>query len=80
MTPLQTLWTLIFNFGPAIILSVYKQWWAGFVAIAVIFVLKWIMFFVTMWLSLPIGVMRILAWIENPIIAGIVLAIGWKLL
>jgi hypothetical protein len=75
MTPMQNLWLTIFNFGPAIILSIYKQWWVGLVALVATFVLSWALVFVVT-MNLSGKAMTIWAWIKPPIIAAIVLGVG----
>ena len=75
MTPMQNLWLTIFNFGPAIILGIYKQWWVGLVALVATFVLSWVFMFVVM-MNLSGKAMKIWAWVQPPIIAAIVLDVG----
>jgi hypothetical protein len=76
MTPLQNIWLTIFNFGPAIILGIYKQWWAGLLALLATFIISWALVFVVS-LNLSGKAIVAWAWIKPPLIAAIVLGVGW---
>lgn len=78
MTPLQNAWCTIFNFGPAIILGIYKAWWVGLIAIAATFILSWLIAF-SVTFKLPVGAMTAWAWLKPPLLASGVLAAGWWL-
>jgi len=78
MIPMQNLWLTIFNFGPAIILGIYKHWWVGLVAIATTFILSWLLVFVVT-MNLSGKAMTIWAWVKPPVIAALVLGAGWWL-
>lgn len=78
MTPMQNLWLTIFNFGPAIFLGIYKQWWVGILALVATFILSWALtLIITM--NISSAAMTTWAWIKPPIIAAAVLAVGWWL-
>ena len=78
MNPMQNIWLTIFNFGPAIILGINKNWWLGLVAIASTFILSWVLVFVVT-MNLQGKAMIIWAWVKPPIIATLVLGSGWFL-
>ena len=79
MTPLQNLYLTLFNFGPAIILGIYKHWWVGLAALVACFSLSWILtFLVTM--NISTNAMTWWAWVKPPIVASIVLGAGWWLI
>lgn len=75
MTPLQNLWLSIFNFGPAIILGIYKQWWVGLAAILATFILSWLLV-LAVTVNLKGKAMVIWAWVKPPFIATVVLGSG----
>lgn len=78
MTSMQNLWLTIFNFGPAVFLGIYKQWWVGVVALVATFVLSWVLTLaVTM--NISGNAMTTWAWVKPPIIAAAVLGAGWWL-
>jgi hypothetical protein len=78
MTPLQNLWLTIFNFGPAVFLSIYKQWWVGIVALMATLILSWVLT-LTVTMNISGANMTTWAWIKPPIIAATVLVAGWWL-
>ena len=78
MTPLQNLWLTVFNFGPAIILGIYKQWWVGLIALVATFALSWFLVF-SVSTNLPPKAMTVWAWFKPPLLAGAVLGTGWWL-
>lgn len=78
MTPAQNIWLTIFNFGPAIYLAIYKQWWTGLLAIIATFILSWLLVFVIS-TKLPIKALTIWAWLKPPLIAITVLSAGLSL-
>ena len=75
MTPLQNLYLTIFNFAPAIILGIYKQWWVGLLALGFSFALSWILTFVVT-MNIPTNAMAVWAWAKPPIVASVVLGAG----
>lgn len=77
MSPLQNLYLTLFNFGPAIILGIYKQWWVGFIALFVGLVLSWLLALFT--LQLQGNALIFAAWLKPPIVAAVVLGGGWWL-
>ena len=77
MTAIQQLWLTIFNFGPAIILGIYKEWWVGIIALVAGFILSWLLVFIVT-VNIPEKAMTLWAWIKPPIIALSVLGLGWK--
>jgi len=78
MTATQNLWLTIFNFGPALILAIYKQWWVGPIALVATFILSWLLVFAVS-MNLPLKAMTTWAWVKPPIIAALVLGIGWRI-
>ena len=78
MAPLQHIWLTIFNFAPAIILGIYKEWWVGIIAFIAGFILSWILAF-TVTTIIPEKVFSIWAWIKPPIVAAIILYLCWNL-
>lgn len=76
MTPIQNVWLTIFNFGPAILLGIYKHWWLGVLALATTFILSWVLFFAVT-PRIPINAVNAWAWLKPVVIAGVVLSIGW---
>ena len=78
MTPIQNLWLTIFNYGPAILLAIYKQWWVGVIALVVTFILSWLLVFIVS-SKLPNNAMVVWAWVKPPLVAAAVLVGGWFL-
>ena len=76
MTPSQNLWLTIFNFGPAIVLGVYKSWWVGLAALVATFALSWVLLFAVT-VRVPVSAMSAWAWLKPPIVAAAVLWAGW---
>lgn len=76
MTPMQNIWLTIFNFGPAVMLGIYKQWWVGLAAIAATFIMSWLLVF-TVTMNLQGKAMVAWAWVKPPFIAALVLGAGW---
>jgi membrane-anchored glycerophosphoryl diester phosphodiesterase (GDPDase) len=78
MTPMQNLWLTIFNFFPAIILGIYKQWWVGLIALAATFFISWLLVFAVT-ANLSMKAMAAWAWVKPPLVAAMVLLGGWWL-
>ncbi len=78
MTPIQNLYLTIFNFSPAVILGIYKQWWVGVEALVATFALSWILT-LTVTMKLSGDSMMLWAWLKPPIVAIIILGCGWWL-
>lgn len=75
MTPIQNIWLTIFNFGPAIYLGIYKQWWVGVLALVATFALSWVLvLFVSS--KMPINILSIWAWLKPPIVGAIIVSAG----
>ena len=75
MTPAQHLWSALFNFGPAIILGIYKQWWVAIIALVASFLLSRLLFLVVS-INIPVSAMGLWAWIKGPVVAAIILSLG----
>tara|TARA_B100000614_G_scaffold253054_1_gene266511 strand:- start:588 stop:833 length:246 start_codon:yes stop_codon:yes gene_type:complete len=78
LTPLQNAWLTIFNFGPAIILGIYKAWWVGLIAVAATFAISWLIT-LTVSVNLPIEAMTAWAWLKPMLLGCGVLVVGWWL-
>ena len=77
MTPTQQLWVTSFNFGPAIVLSIYKEWWVGIAALVANLAFSLLLFFLVS-NRLPAKALIAWAWLKPPIVAVIVLWVGWR--
>ena len=78
MTSMQNFWLAAFNFGPAIVLAIYKQWWVGLVALFATFVLSWLLVFGVS-NSLSASALTWLAWMKPVLVGSVVLFAGWHL-
>jgi len=76
MTPAQNIWVMLFNFGPAIFLAIYKSWWVGLLALVAAFVVSWLLVFLVSF-RLPTNAMAAWAWLKPPLVATVVLSVGW---
>ncbi len=79
MTSVQNIWLTIFNFGPAIYLGIYKNWWAGIIALLAIFVLSWLLVFAIS-TKLPFKALTVWAWLKPPLVGLTILSAGLWLL
>ncbi len=75
MTPVQNIWLTIFNFGPAIYLGIYKQWWVSIIALVATFILSWLLVF-TISTKLPLKALTLWAWLKPPLIGITILSAG----
>ena len=78
MTPMQNLWLTVFNFGPAIVLGISKQWWVGLLALFATFVLSWLLV-LAVTKNLSGSAMTWWAWIKPVLVASVVLVSGLHL-
>ncbi len=63
MTPAQNIYATICNFGPAVILILYKSVWAAIFSIVLTFVLSWVSTLVIT-TRIPLEKMMAWAWIK----------------
>ena len=76
MSPVQNLWLTIFNFGPALILGIYRDWLVAIIALIATVVLSWILMKVVTANLTNNKAMMVWAWAKPPLVAALVTGTG----